>query len=336
MTITDLLTRMIDRQYVQETAAVIRAIGNGSTSGLMAQRLKELDAEAARLAKLGERLTADNPVVRALLADFETTMQANSALVNGAAGAVQQSGVNAAGVVTRQLALPGYSDVMLRAMGVQWNVPNPEAVARLVQYTNSDAWAELLAKYGNGVVQQVQLAAVRGMINGWGPLQSARELRRLVEGLPGYQANALLRTLQLTALRDAQVAHRVANRHIIQYQIRVAALDGRCCLACLALHGKEMALDERVDDHWNGRCTSIVKARWLDAPDVQSGEAWFAARSEAEQRAQMGDAAFEAWKAGKVDLRDFAQSTSDPVFGGMIREASLQGLLGVQAQEFYQ
>jgi len=333
-TITDLLNALIDRQYAQETDAVIRAILNGSTSGMIGQRLKELEAEAARLAEAGKALTRDNPVVRALVADFETTMRANQALIDSAALGIQDGAVNAAGQVTRQLALPGFTDAMLGELGIAWNVPNPEAVAQLVHYAGSDAWAELLAGYGEGAVDAVQQVAIRGMVEGWGPLRTAREIRAVVEGLPAAQANTLMRTLQLTSFRDAQVAHRVANAHILEYQIRIAARDGSC-MACLALHGTRMGLHERVDDHHNGRCTSITVLKGQAPPDIQSGEDWFNRRSEAEQRAQMGNAAFEAWKAGAIQIKDFPQTTSDPVFGGMVQEASLKGMLGEQAKEFY-
>ena len=96
----DLLTGLLDRQYVRETDAVIRAIGNGSTTGIIDQRLKELDEESARLQANGKRLTADNPVVRALVADFEDVMRANSALVNTSASTLQTSGMNAAATIT--------------------------------------------------------------------------------------------------------------------------------------------------------------------------------------------------------------------------------------------
>jgi hypothetical protein len=335
-TVSRLLTGLLDRQYTQAAGAVIQAIANGSTSGLLAQRLKELDAEAARLAAEGLKLTADNPVVRALLADFETQMAANEALVNSAATAVQETGIQAGGVATRQLALPGFSDAQLQALGVTWNVPDPEAVAQVVNYANSEAWRTMIAAYGDGAPQAVLNTALRGMVEGWGPTRTAREMRALVETMPRFQANTLMRTLQLTSFRDSQVAHRIANAGILAYQIRIAALDSSTCLACVALHGKRYPLDARIDDHFNGRCTSITVLRGQEPPDITSGEDWFNARTPQQQRDQMGGAMFEAWQAGAVKLSDIPQTDSDPVFGGMIREASLKGLLGQDAQQYYQ
>lgn len=302
----------------------------------MAKRFAELETEAARLANLGRKLTADNPVVRAFLADFEDTMRANQALLSSAAVAVLLSGVQAAGPVTRQMALPGVGDEALRTLGVRWNVPDPEVIARLVDYASSDAWAEKVRQYGDDAVALVMGAVVTGAINGWGPLRTAREMRRLVGGVPPNTANTLLRTLQLTGFRDAQAIHRVANADILEYQIRIAALDDSTCVACVALHGTILPLNARVDDHYNGRCTSITVLKGRPAPNIESGEAWFARLSPDRQRQQFGShAAYEAWHAGKVKLSDFVQHTTDDVFGDMIREASLKSILGDGAKEFY-
>jgi hypothetical protein len=324
-TVQELLSSLLDRQYTQAAGAVINAIATNSTSGIMAQRVRELEAEAARLAAAGERLAPDNPVVRALLADFEQTMQANEALVNSAAGVVSEGGASAAGPVVQQLALPGLSQTQI--IGVGWNVPDPEAVARVVQYVTSEAWQTGLAQYGENAASAVLNTALRGAVEGWGPLRTAREIRRTVEGFPAYQANNLLRTLQLTSFRDAQVVHRVANAHILDYQIRIAALDDSTCMACVALHGMRMALDERVDDHHQGRCTSITVLRNRPAPNIRSGEDWFRGRTETQQRAMMGQAAFEAWRAGDIRLQDFPKEYTDPIFGRMIGAKSLKEII---------
>lgn len=332
----ELMNRLLDRGYTEAAGPTIQAITRNGTSGIMATRLRELDAEAARLAKEGLRMTAQNPVARALIADFEDVMKQNAALVNGAAPGVEATGIQAAGPVARQMALPGVSDQALQTMGIRWNVPNPDAVAQIVNYSGSDAWAEGLVKYGDNAVELVRDTALRGSLMGWGPARTAREMRALVEGVPPNVANTMMRTLQLTSLRDAQVVHRVANEEILQEQIRIAALDDATCIACVALHGTRLPIEARIDDHYNGRCTSITVLKGRPAPNVQSGEAWFAQRSEAQQRAQMGDAAFEAWKAGRVQLGDFVQKTTDDVFGGMVQQASLSGMLGkAEARTFY-
>lgn len=333
-TLKALTERLLDRGYVNATRQVIGAIARNGSAGVMALRLQQFEAEAQRLADAGERMTADNPVLRALLADFDTALRRNAALVDAAAGDVTQAGVNAARTLTRELALPGLDDRQLAAIGLRWNQPDPEAVAALVDFASKPEWETALAKYQQGVAQVVNNIALRGITEGWGPLRIAREVRRTVEMLPAAQANTLMRTLQLSSYRRATAAHQLANSDILTGQIRIASLDNRCCLACIALHGTRLPLGEVVQDHHNGRCTSISEVRGRPRT-VETGEAWLEAQPEERQRAIMGHANFEAWKAGKVKLQDFVQRYEDPVFGPMVREASLRGILGNEARRFY-
>lgn len=333
-TLKALTERLLDRGYVNATRQVIGAIARNGSAGVMALRLQQFEAEAQRLADAGERMTPDNPVLRALLADFDTALRRNAALVDAAAGDVTQAGVNAARTLTRELALPGLDDRQLAAIGLRWNQPDPEAVAALVDFASKPEWETELAKYQQGVAQVVNNIALRGIVEGWGPLRIAREVRRTVEMLPAAQANTLMRTLQLNSYRRATAAHQLANSDILTGQIRIASLDNRCCLACIALHGTRLPLGEVVQDHHNGRCTSISEVRGRPRT-VETGEAWLEAQPEERQRAIMGHANFEAWKAGRVKLQDFVQRYEDPVFGPMVREASLRGILGNEARRFY-
>lgn len=301
----------------------------------MAQRLDELAAEAARLAELGQRLDATNPVVRALLADFEDVLKADGVIINAAAEGLQAGGIDAAGTITRQMVLGGYTDDMLRLMGVQWNRVNPDVVARFVNYARSDEWAAKLRGIQGDILQAARNTVYNGIASGWGPLKTARELRNVVDTLPAYLANTQMRTLFLTSYRDAAVLHRMANADILTEQIRVAALDDRTCMACVALHGTRLPLDARIDDHWNGRCTSVTVVRGRTTPDVQTGEDWFTSRSPAQQRDMLGPARYDAWKAGEFQLADLAKTTTDPLFGGMVQEASLRGVLGDGAEQYY-
>lgn len=330
-----LIRRLLDRGYTDATDAVIRAIVTNGSSGVLDQRLRELDAEVARLASEGKKFDPNNPVVRALLADFDDVMRVNGALVNSVAADVQWIGANAAGPVVRQLALPGFSDADLARIGIAWNVPNPDAVASVVDMVTSDAFGELMSQYVTGTSLQARNVLINGFVAGRGSLANARAFRQAIQGLPAHNANTVLRTLELTAFRNAQVVHRVENAHILEYQIRIATLDDRTCMSCVAQHGEELPIDARIDDHHAGRCTSITKVRGLQAPEVETGVVWFGRQSESRQRTMMGNAAFDAWKDGAIAISDYPQQYSDPVFGTMIREASLKGMIGEQAKEYY-
>lgn len=330
-----LMAGLLDRGYTQTAGAVLNAITTSTNTGLIDTRLNQLQEEAAILAGNGRAFTADNPVLRAVIADLETVMPRNTRLIADAAPVIQGTGVQSAGQIQRVLAFPGITDQQMAAIGFRWNNPNPEAINAVVQYARSDAWRNELSRYGANVPQQVLNVALRGIINGQNPVAAARDVRLATQSFATYQANTLMRTMQLTAYRDATALHQRANADISQgFIIRIAALDDRTCLACIALNGEEYPVGTRIDDHHNGRCTSILKVRGRSY-NVMSGEAWLAAQPETRQRAIMGHANYEAWKANRVNLRDFVHVHNDPVFGQMIGEASLKGILGDQARQFY-
>jgi len=334
-TISDLIRALLDRGYEQAARASLNAIAANSTGGVIAQRLRELEAEAARLAAAGLPLRADNPVLRALLVDLDEVQRANRALVDSAAVRAQFNGVGTAGQIVRQTALPGLTDQQLGLIGVTWNSPDPEAVARLVNFVQSDAWAAKLALYQSSVTEQIRQMAIRMIAEGIGPSAMAKMIAEAVEGLPAHYANQMMRTLYLTSSREAQRLHRVANADILEYQLRIATLDNRTCMACWAQHGEILPLEARIDDHHNGRCISVTKVRGRAAPNVVPGPDQFDALPEDIQRAYMGPAKYEAYQAGAITFKDFPREYQDDVFGRMIGEASLKGILGGAAKEYY-
>lgn len=322
-----LVDDLLDRRYDAVANRVLRAVGSTVGGGVVGQRLNELDAEAARLAAAGERLRPDNPVLRALLADLDPAMRRAAGIVDGAGADIQQAGVEAAESIVRQMALPGLDDQMVARLGIRWNVPDPEAVARFVDYVESEGWATQMRQFPRQVLDVVENQAVAGFAQGWGPRRTAREIRRKTQGVPPNLANTIMRTLQLESYRGASSAQQVANADILTGQIRIAALDEQTCLACVALHGSVVPLGEKIADHHNGRCTSILMVRGREY-NVQSGPEWWAGLPREQQLLMAGPGKLDALESGRASLRDFVTPYEDVVFGDMLREASLRGVFG--------
>jgi len=326
----ELISGLLDRGYVSATRPTVNAIVNGTSSGIIQTRLDQLEAEAARLAEAGETFTRDNPVVRSLIADLDDELRRQGRLINQAAPNLVQSGSNAAGTITRQLALPGMSNQQLEVMGVRWNVPDPEAVNRAVGYLNGDAWASELARYSNGTLDVINQHILNGIIEGRGPLAIVREARQLAEDLPIARANNLMRTLQLSSYRNATAVYQLANADIANEIIRIATRDDRTCLCCIALSGKRYPVGTVIQDHHQGRCTSVlvVNGRTLNVP---TGAEWFNGLPEDRQLAIAGPGALEALQSGRATMDDFVTTYDDPVFGTMVRQASLEAAVGNRA-----
>lgn len=107
------------------------------------------------------------------------------------------------------------------------------------------------------------------------------------------------------------------------------------CMSCVALHGTVLRPDERINDHWNGRCESVTVVKGRTPPNVETGEAWFERQPETRQRAMMGASEYRAWQDGAITLRDYPRTYTDPVFGEMVAANSLKGMLGDQARRYY-
>lgn len=335
----NIIRRLVERGFEQSAATVVSAITNSSNSGIIDQRLKELAEEAKRLAAEGKRLTTRNPVMRALLADMDDVIEENRRLMRAGGVQLQQSSFSSAQLSNQQLAFAGMTEAQAGLISAQWTSVDPEVMRELIGFVDNPQWETQLSEYGDAVVKRVKNQIIQGQVKGWGPVRMATEITNSIQGVPGgggfpqSEAEKLMRTLQMQSFRTAQTINRVANADILAGQIRISALDG-ACLACVALHGEIFPIDERIDDHHSGRCTSIPLVKGFPR-DVETGQEWWDSRTDAEQLAQARPANFNALKAGAVTLDDFPVPYEDPVFGDMLRESSLSGILGPGAQEFY-
>ena len=333
------LGRLLDRAFGSIAGPLLLQIAASTRSGRIQQGLRELDEEVRRLIDAGEtRLKPDNPVLRNLLADLKDEMRTNSGHLAAAAEALQRNGIELAGTVQQELAFAGIPRRQLATIGIRWNSPDPAAVQRLVDYSRRESWRALVAKYGDDAVEIVQRQSLMGIAGGWSPRRTAERIRELVENVPRVQAENLMRTLQLTSYRDATALQQTANTEIIRQVVRVAALDQRTCLACIAAHG-DVLWDserdggnpvERVHDHHSGRCSSVIIVRGRQR-DIQSGETWFNSLPPQEQAGlaalQNSPGKLEALRSGRVRLDDFRRPYRDDTFGQMLGEASLQDAL---------
>lgn len=333
----NLATSLLDRKYTRAAARVLRLTTNAVNSPVLSSRLLELEEQAARLASSSQQFSRGQAIFRALDADLRDELGRIAEVIRLDAAGVQMSGIEAA----QQLRLPfGVNDALLNRFGVQWNRIDPNAVARVVDLTGSEAWAAELAQYGPRVADTVSNIALRGIIEGRNPLAIARDIRRAVEILPTAHANNLMRTLQLESYRSAQLVNERTNARLLSHKVRIEVLDSRTCLACWSLHGQIMEIGQPLLEHHQGRATTVlvVKGQQLD---IETGPDRFERMLREDQRGQLSDGdrfvldtmhsrrpgAMGALESGAVDLGEFVQPYQDDVFGDMIREKSLGRVL---------
>lgn len=243
-----------------------------------------------------------------------------------------------------QTSLPGLDAAYLRG---RWVTLNPAQVQTMYGFVdpNGPLIAGIRLNYGPVMAEFVRKALATGFIAGMNP----RAVARLINQAMGQSLNWAMvtaRTAHLWAYRVASHQNYLNNSWVVQSWIWFAQLDERVCLSCVAQHGTEHALTEILADHHQGRCTPMPKTRsyaelgFPGIPDlrpvVTSGETWFENLPPAAQRRMMGPGKWAAWNAGKFNFAQLTTPYNDPVYGRMLRENSLKGILGGDlAQMFY-
>lgn len=224
---------------------------------------------------------------------------------------------------------------------LNWDRLPREAVSDLVgALHNGSPLASLLAELGPTASKAVSDALIMGVATGLGPREVARIIRRDV-GMSLVRALRISRTEILRSYREATRRNYQANSDVVKGWIWHSALDRRSCACCWAMHGTKHGLDERLDDHVNGRCAMLPwTASWSDIlgqkgegipdtrPQVETGASRFEKLPDADKEAILGKAAFQAYKAGAVKLEDFVGRSFSKRWGSMRSARSLSEIVG--------
>ena len=241
----------------------------------------------------------------------------------------QQAAVEAALSHTEQQvrALAGQA-----GFSVQWVQLPTSAIEDLVGSTASGSpLRELLDALGPAAAARIRDALIQGMALGRNPAAIARAVRG---ALGGNLARALriCRTEILRSYREASLRSYQANDNVVDGWLWNCACTERSCAMCWAMHGTLHTLDERLDDHPNGRCSMLPHVRDIPGLGAQwqpePGTAQFARLTSEQQDAILGQAAGAAYRAGAIKLEDVVGRTFDPDWGPMRRIRSLSEMVG--------
>lgn len=268
----------------------------------------------------------------AVVADAEITQSARTAM---------QLGMTDARLMV-QAKLP---TLAAPAVTSSWNRLPVEAVETLLGFTgpNSPLRASM-EKLGPAVADAVEQKLVQGVAMGLGPRETGRAIADLVRGEMGKGLTWSLQTARTTTIysyREATRASYLANDDIVTGWIWRCALQDRTCMSCIAMDGTEFPLSETLNDHDNGRCYPEPKLKTFEElgipieepPPAVEGNAqdWFKAQPKDVQIAMMGPGKYEAWQAGKFDLRDLTTTSEHPAWGEIRVETPLKDLVTEKA-----
>lgn len=213
-------------------------------------------------------------------------------------------------------------------VGVWDRLPVP-AIEDLVGFTaNGSPLRALLDELGPAASEAVRSGLVEGLALGQNPREIARRIRGELGG-DLVRALRISRTETLRSYREATRRNYQANSDIIAGWRWLAAKQGRTCAMCLAMDGSFHTLDEHLDDHPNGRCAMVpvLKGEENAPPAWETGSAWLDKQPADVQRQVLGNAGYEAYKAGAVTLQDFVGQRHSKAWGTMRYARSLEAAL---------
>lgn len=305
--------RLVDADFAAHATTLARAfdIAAGSRLDLL---LNQMLDEAIVLMEQGQYLRADHPLARAASDELLRHLRRAQRGIQPAAMRLTGNAARNAGQLARLITLGTGGRGALR---LGWNEPSEEALRALMDYTSSPVWGMWVDRFAPGMADRVQRVIVREFTQGRNPIAAARTVRRMMQTLPRANAVRMLRTLQLTALRDGMALDYAANADILTGTIRISTFDNRVCPACIALHGTRLAPGERVDDHYNGRCVAVGEVRGRPR-NIESGADWLRRQAPERVYAILGREAGDAFLRGAVRLDDYVGVRHDPLFGRQI------------------
>lgn len=344
LAVSEQFRRALLAQERQAATRLVRAYG-GIWTRLQSQieaLTTELDTLAAKgelspakVARLGRLKNLERQIAEEV---SKYGIYAEQEIAQGATAAIQQAQRDARALT--QAALPGLAPLDAAIMA-RWQSLNPAAVESLLGFLADDSPLKrgLVKDLGPAVAERVGEKLLEGIALGYNPRKVASIIQHEVgQGLTWSLRTA--RTVQVNAYREATRASYIANEEIVPRWEWRSARDERTCASCVAMDGTVHKANERLNDHWQGRCVMLplpVSYRDLGfdvdeppAEDEPTGEAWFAAQSPATQKAILGAGKYEAWQAGKFDFAQLSQEVSDPVWGAMRVEAPLKDLVSVE------
>lgn len=184
---------------------------------------------------------------------------------------------------------------------------------------------KLLANAWPDAAQGIKDALIKAVALGTNPRETAR---RLNDGL-SLGLNRILtitRTEQLRAYREATRMQYEQSGVVTSYK-RIAAHDARTCAGCLLSEGKIYQTSQALDEHPQGRCSTVPVVKGMPALRWTGGATWLRQQDADTQRSIMGPGAYDAWKRGDIALGDLVKTTQSETWGGAVAQRPLSELV---------
>lgn len=214
-------------------------------------------------------------------------------------------------------------------------------VSSIPRYTEDVAFALIVAAFAGALTSGLDDRWQQAERGGFSPSWAVKQMKSYTDNIPTAAALNSSRTAQLFGARRVTIGIYKGNG--VDQWIWSASLDALVCGFCVSMHGSVHSVEEELISHHNCRCAPIpVTPSWGDLGfddgtdfKVETGDSWFREQPYDVWERILGKAGAAAYKDGQFTLSDVAGTYSDPVFGTMGREKSLNEILGEQLATVY-
>ena len=295
----------------------------GSAGTLSVDKVQRLTVYGSLLEQVGEELTRFG-----IIADNELRVSSRYAIDTG----LQHS----------QRLVQSYFDFnpnLTKAFAVSWDNLPVEAIEKMLGFlgTGSPLHSSLLNALSANGVSVFENTLLEGIGLGYNPNKVAR-LAQQALGQPLTWAINTVRTAQMYAYREATRSNYIANSDIVEGWVWYTQLNGVACLSCVNNHGRRFDLGVPLNDHHLGRCVALPYLPdkfGITQPTYEDGETYFNSLPESQRIQRMGRAKYMAYQAGEFRFSELSEVYANDVYGDMQKEASLVGILGTRARQYY-
>lgn len=194
-------------------------------------------------------------------------------------------------------------------------VPRKALEALSAQLASDTPVRASLELYAQDSITEALDSMKKGLTLGWGSQRLAREMNSVVGGNLA-KAMTIARTEVNRAYREASHITRLENASLLDGWYWLSSLRKDSCPACLLQHGTLHPLEERLNDHPNGSCTTIPAISGVANPISPTGAEIFNQMSESEKKEKLGPALYEAYSSNpKLTPLDLITTRQSDVWG---------------------
>ena len=232
-----------------------------------------------------------------------------------------------------------FNKTATEAFNMTWDRLPTESIETLLGFLreNSPLHTNLTRDLGTSAATVFEQNLIEGIALGYNSTKVANAINSSLAQPLSWTLNSV-RTANLWTYREASRANYLNNSEIVEGWKWYAALDGRTCMSCFNQHGREFTLEQSLNDHHQGRCTQIptISSKFgITQPNIELGENIFNTMPQDRQIAQMGLAKHTAYRAGEFKFSELSEVYQNNVYGEMLKEASLVGMIGDKAKNYY-